>query len=98
MEFIFISVLFLGATNYPTTTGSVGKNLYLYVSFSAYLLTITYLQHVRTVGSLIIQEDYATNIFLLGWPGKRLANIVKRPVVEILPPSRMKIQIDFSKL
>ena len=51
-----------------------------------------------TVGSPTIQEDYASNIFLLRWPGKRLANTVKRSVAEISPQSQMKTQMDFSKL
>ena len=51
-----------------------------------------------TVGSFTIQEDYATNIFLLGWLGKRPVNTAKMLVVGISPPSPIKIQIDFSKL
>ena len=60
-----IFMLFIGATNYPTTSGTVGKDLSSVLQFQGYILLFFYnLQSVRTGGSLTVQEDYATNFFL----------------------------------
>ena len=64
-------MIYLGATNYPTTSLPItGKNL----SLLQFQCLFNNFQSVMTVGSLTIQEDYATNIFLLRWPGRRRAN------------------------
>ena len=55
-------MIYLGATNYPTTSGSIGENLYLYLSLNVH---INNFHSVMMGGSLTVQEDYATNIFPL---------------------------------